>query len=368
MFPWTEAQSYCRYYYTDLVSVRNLEENNRIKVLIPLVKYAYIGLFSDNFVWSDGSMSSFRNWDWLQPDILGQCVSMVENKFWKTELCGKLKPFFCYHTGAAIKRQILRLEVKSGLNVNDPDVKKTILAEIQKNLLKLGATNITKLEWRAAADGTVFQKNERETRLLSLTLSDSEASEQQEYVLIQESMSWENAQTYCRTNHTDLATVQSNENWTRLQEAADEKAHSSFAWIGLYRNINNWCWSYEEESLVFQSWGSGYPVNDAYGKDCVGMYYDRTWFKLPLHRFILFCVLQWMKRQVIRVQVKSGQNVDEATLKALVLNEIHNLKQMLNNEDVTLTWRTQPNGKVFQKDKTVRKHSEANTTVCPSFK
>ncbi|XP_050970318.1 uncharacterized protein LOC127167933 [Labeo rohita] len=292
-------------------------------------------------------------------------------------------------------------------------------------------------------------------------------------------MSWENAQTYCRTNHTDLATVQSNENWTRLQEAADEKAHSSFAWIGLYRNINNWCWSYEEESLVFQSWGSGYPVNDAYGKDCVGMYYDRTWFnylctdlyyfvcynestnatqkmvlfntqktwldaqtfcrehytdlatirsqddndqiinlikylsnpvwiglyretwkwsnqanitystKLTIQTFssqncaganinqrtisdsscatenYFYCSTVRMKRQVIRVQVKSGQNVDEATLKALVLNE---LKQMLNNEDVTLTWRTQPNGKVFQKDKTVRKHSETNTTVCPSFK
>ncbi|KAI2663118.1 hypothetical protein H4Q32_028158 [Labeo rohita] len=259
--------------------------------------------------------------------------------------------------------------------------------------------------------------------LLSLTLSDSEASEQQEYVLIQESMSWENAQTYCRTNHTDLATVQSNENWTRLQEAADEKAHSSFAWIGLYRNINNWCWSYEEESLVFQSWGSGYPktwldaqtfcrehytdlatIRSQDDNDqiinlikylsnpvWIGLYRE-TWkwsnqanitysTKLTIQTFssqncaganinqrtisdsscatenYFYCSTVRMKRQVIRVQVKSGQNVDEATLKALVLNE---LKQMLNNEDVTLTWRTQPNGKVFQKDKT--KHSRTILT------
>ncbi|KAL0189846.1 hypothetical protein M9458_016945, partial [Cirrhinus mrigala] len=97
LYTWREAQSYCRRYYTDLASVRNLDENNQIKVRIPLVKYAYIGLFSDDFVWSDGSISSFRNWDWFQPDILGECVSLTENKFWKTELCGKLKPFFCYH-------------------------------------------------------------------------------------------------------------------------------------------------------------------------------------------------------------------------------------------------------------------------------
>ncbi|KAF4111703.1 hypothetical protein G5714_008734 [Onychostoma macrolepis] len=65
-------------------------------------------------------------------------------------------------------------------------------------------------------------------------------------------------------------------------------------------------------------------------------------------------------RQVIRVQVKSAENVDEAKLKALVLSK---LKQTLSDEDVTMTWRTQPNGKVFQKKWTVPKRSEANTTL-----
>uniref|UniRef100_A0A672K871 C-type lectin domain-containing protein n=1 Tax=Sinocyclocheilus grahami TaxID=75366 RepID=A0A672K871_SINGR len=96
LYTWREAQRHCRLYYTDLVSVRNLDENNQIMGLIPTLAFAYIGLFKDDFAWSDGSTSSFRNWDLLQPDFLGECVALTDNKFWKTELCGKLKPFFCY--------------------------------------------------------------------------------------------------------------------------------------------------------------------------------------------------------------------------------------------------------------------------------
>ncbi len=98
LYTWREARHYCRQYHTDLVSVRNLDENNQIMALIPTLGFAYIGLFKDDFIWSDGSTSSFRNWDFLQPDILGKCVALTDNKLWKTELCGKLKPFFCYRS------------------------------------------------------------------------------------------------------------------------------------------------------------------------------------------------------------------------------------------------------------------------------
>ncbi|KAF4111700.1 hypothetical protein G5714_008731 [Onychostoma macrolepis] len=67
-------------------------------------------------------------------------------------------------------------------------------------------------------------------------------------------------------------------------------------------------------------------------------------------------------RQVIRVQVKAAENANEERLKALVLNQ---LKQTLSDEDVTMTWRTQPNGKVFQKKRNVQKSSDANPTVAP---
>uniref|UniRef100_A0A671NPP4 C-type lectin domain-containing protein n=1 Tax=Sinocyclocheilus anshuiensis TaxID=1608454 RepID=A0A671NPP4_9TELE len=95
------------------------------------------------------------------------------------------------------------------------------------------------------------------------------------YILIKQSMTWENAQNYCRTHHIDLATVQSDEDWTRLQEAAD--TFSGFAWIGLYKDINSWRWSYNEESMVFKSWASGQPDNYYGGEECAAIYYNGGW-------------------------------------------------------------------------------------------
>ncbi len=90
-------------------------------------------------------------------------------------------------------------------------------------------------------------------------------------------MPWENAQNYCRTHHTDLATVQSNEDWTSLREAADEEKFSSYAWIGLFNDINGWRWSYNEESLMFESWALGQPNNYGEGEECVATTFEGKW-------------------------------------------------------------------------------------------
>uniref|UniRef100_A0A8C9YAR3 C-type lectin domain-containing protein n=1 Tax=Sander lucioperca TaxID=283035 RepID=A0A8C9YAR3_SANLU len=65
---WTEAQSYCRDHYTDLPSVRNMAENQKVQAVIPAGCYAWIGLFRDPMKWSDGSTSSFSFWKNGQPD------------------------------------------------------------------------------------------------------------------------------------------------------------------------------------------------------------------------------------------------------------------------------------------------------------
>uniref|UniRef100_A0A673KTH0 C-type lectin domain-containing protein n=1 Tax=Sinocyclocheilus rhinocerous TaxID=307959 RepID=A0A673KTH0_9TELE len=88
---------------------------------------------------------------------------------------------------------------------------------------------------------------------------------------------WENAQSYCRTHHIDLATVQTDEDWTSLKEAADEQQFYGFAWIGLFNDIKTWRWSYNEESLVFESWGLVQPDNYGYGEECAAIYFDGTW-------------------------------------------------------------------------------------------
>ncbi|XP_043101807.1 putative C-type lectin domain family 20 member A [Puntigrus tetrazona] len=303
---------------------------------------------------------------------------------------------------------------------------------------------------------------------------------QPEYILIKQLKTWSAAQNYCRTNHLDLATVQSNENWTRLQEAAREQSFSEFAWFGLYNDINGWRWSYNEESLVFKSWAVGQPDNYGAGEECVGIFNTGAWWDLActdfryfvcydgsanateklvlsktqkpwadaqkycrdhytdlvtirsqadqnnitslikilspavwigLYRetwkwsdqsnvtsstqrdiqgftrgnencaglniyyrsvddryctweYYFYCTTVRKNRKVIRVQVKGAENMDEAKLKTLVLNK---LQQTLRDEDVSVMWRTQPNGKVFQEINTVQKRKEVNTTAVCSW-
>ncbi|XP_078146148.1 lithostathine-like [Centroberyx gerrardi] len=51
---WTEAQSYCREHYTDLVSVRNQTENDEVHRLAIDDHYVWIGLFRDS--WKCGEL------------------------------------------------------------------------------------------------------------------------------------------------------------------------------------------------------------------------------------------------------------------------------------------------------------------------
>ncbi|XP_051501870.1 macrophage mannose receptor 1-like [Myxocyprinus asiaticus] len=311
--------------------------------------------------------------------------------------------------------------------------------------------------------------------VLSLTLCNTH-----DYILIKQLKTWGDAQTYCRENHVDLATVQSNENFKRLQEVADTNKFTGLAWIGLYNDINSWRWSYQDESQLFKSWLLGQPDNYGSGEECVvlrydGVWYDmfcwqlryflcydersnstdsyvlvtksKTWLDAQTHcrqhytdlvtirnqtdndllakkingitdfvwiglfrdkwkwsdqanftystqvtvqrlvganencanvnywgyiedypcstTFYFYCDTVWLKRQIMRLEVKANQNVTDTKLKALVLKQI---EQTLNEqgwaEDVTMTWMKQHNGRVFQKINTFVPNSSNGSSSC----
>ncbi|XP_034471073.1 lymphocyte antigen 75-like isoform X2 [Hippoglossus hippoglossus] len=99
---WTEAQRHCREHYTDLVTVRNDTDREKIHKLIPSLLLVWIGLYRDpQIYWSDGSNYSFSSW-YRGYNPLGSMkvvcgvADLDEGGNWRLFSCEERKPFVCY--------------------------------------------------------------------------------------------------------------------------------------------------------------------------------------------------------------------------------------------------------------------------------
>ncbi|XP_034392291.1 macrophage mannose receptor 1-like [Cyclopterus lumpus] len=168
---WTEAQSYCREHHTDLALVRNMEENQMVQSLDPSGGIVWIGLFRDPWKWSDGSDSSFRNWNPPEPRGLnGSSETCVAADFsadgrWETLDCNVKSAFICYSDVPVSKRVVkVRLEKRSSsLDLNDPVVMEDLLKQLKQRLKDQGLNDDIKLSWKKQSDGKVFHKEEKKT-------------------------------------------------------------------------------------------------------------------------------------------------------------------------------------------------------------
>lgn len=95
---WRDAQTYCRQNGKDLATVRSQTEIKAVQeVLHGNSSSFWIGLFQDGYKWSDQSDSSFRNWQFTQPNNDGDCVLYnPPSHVWWDRQCEQLYSFFCY--------------------------------------------------------------------------------------------------------------------------------------------------------------------------------------------------------------------------------------------------------------------------------
>ncbi|XP_060729778.1 macrophage mannose receptor 1-like isoform X2 [Tachysurus vachellii] len=98
--------------------------------------------------------------------------------------------------------------------------------------------------------------------------------QRREYVYIDKKMTWFSAQSYCRENYVDLATVTSDEENQRLVLKASSLSFA--AWIGLNKTVPNgnvWQWSDGETPNNFM-WVKNQPDNYNHEEDCVMIILD----------------------------------------------------------------------------------------------
>lgn len=108
---WSQAQSHCRQHYTDLATVRNIEEmnllvNTALQTSGGFREKAWIGLYDNLTSWQWSyerglydQPISYTNWALGEPDVfLGNemCVKMGLEGQWEDAQCRLNYSFICY--------------------------------------------------------------------------------------------------------------------------------------------------------------------------------------------------------------------------------------------------------------------------------
>ncbi|TRY88564.1 hypothetical protein DNTS_034543 [Danionella cerebrum] len=295
---WADARSYCRQYYTDLVSIRNEAENQKIQYLYRSYGYGWIGLYRPRS-WSDRSNSSFTYWSYGQPDTDGTCaaVSFSNSGQWTDENCNTVMPFICYN-GSTSRQFFFVNESKNWTEAqrvcrqNYTDLATIENMEEMNRLINTvngsysGSAWIGLYDdlngWRwSLEDNAFYQEGERDFRnwvhqpdnyggkelcvwmdsngkwydfscdsTLQFMCYDGRVNASQKYIKGYNYLSWAEARRFCRDHYTDLVNVR---NQTENQKILELTGGNIF--IGLYRNRT---WSNSQTS-TYENWRPAIP-------------------------------------------------------------------------------------------------------------
>ncbi|XP_024229776.2 lymphocyte antigen 75-like [Oncorhynchus tshawytscha] len=206
---------------------------------------------------------------------------------------------------------------------------------------------------------------------------DGKQDTNQTYVLIQENRTWIDAQSYCRQHHTDLVSVRNQTENTEIEKKISLTGLP--VWIGLF--LDSWRWSDQSDSS-FRNWQSGWPSTDQRHnctllsyyvlENAVYFYYYsekkkylewRNLINLPCdvtNPFICYGPAvetpekPQLKRHVVRMKVTPKDpnlNLSDPAVQDVILQQIRNkLKEQGLPADTKVTWKKQPDGKVFHKE------------------
>ncbi|XP_039460892.1 L-selectin-like isoform X3 [Oreochromis aureus] len=177
------------------------------------------------------------------------------------------------------------------------------------------------------------------------------------FVFINNSMTWMEAQSYCRANYTDLASVT---NMSENQKAKELVPAGQKVWIGLFRD--SWKWT-DGSNSSFRHWNTNEP-NGASKETCTAANFGSAgrWEDWNCDRMTAFvCYSDPAYKQVVRLRMEKNNNQDlnDPAVMAAMLEQF---KQKLKNNgvkgDIKLSWRKQSDGEVFHSDE---KETKKNT-------
>ncbi|KAL3046156.1 hypothetical protein OYC64_004213 [Pagothenia borchgrevinki] len=101
-----------------------------------------------------------------------------------------------------------------------------------------------------------------------------------QYHLINGSLTWYEAQSFCRLKYTDLATVNNMSDKNDLVNTLG--SHVTYSWIGLRRgNTRRWMWSDGRGPAHFTRWCPSQPSSGGVSEPCGEMLVGGRWNDVP---------------------------------------------------------------------------------------
>ncbi|KAL0994907.1 hypothetical protein UPYG_G00129090 [Umbra pygmaea] len=227
---WYQAQSYCRENHTDLATVRNQTD---IQAIINQTQNAgvfytqlWIGLYRTG-TWSDGGNSNVNTYTYTPP-----------NTYELNQSCTTAQNYYSYNYDYYLYYQ-----------------------------------------------KTLENCNNTFPFLCYSEICESSPSITHQYYVVDQQMTWSEAQSYCRETYTDLATVSNFDDYNSLTCLINSTfGYSGQAWIGL---TFDWIWSQGDNGteVITNGWPGGYPwvsQESLESKSCVQMnFYNGLWQPIP---------------------------------------------------------------------------------------
>ncbi|XP_053720645.1 macrophage mannose receptor 1-like [Synchiropus splendidus] len=142
----------------------------------------------------------------------------------------------------------------------------------------------------------------------------------EELYVVEEEMTWMDAQRHCRQNHSDLASATSPHENMALWHKISENETTPLVWIGLFRD--SWVWSDNSHSS-FRNWGPLKPNNDG---RCVALESSLLyWQDRRCQLKKAFCChgeVTW--KRIVRLEMTSSylSNVANSPLPEMILSQI----------------------------------------------
>ncbi|XP_034001457.1 C-type mannose receptor 2-like [Trematomus bernacchii] len=312
---WDEAQSYCREHFTDLATVSDMRDVERLTNSSQTTG-AWIGLRSINEgdikVWHWSLPGEKYNptecdpecgpeWDTDEPNNAGvdpqNCVMITHSKKWSDVFCCKKLKFICYNETGELKYFLIdepknwlqaqsycrenHTDLVSGITHIRSDGFKERVDEFKERVKGLNDEDINKFLWIGLfreiwswSDGKNFSFRHWDpdsfedvaSKTCAMTTSNGKWSSDictdqkpffcydDKVILINESKTWDEALTYCRENHRDLVSITDSHQQRWVQEGA-KMADTEFVWLGMRYTCTLDLWFWVSNRLVcYHNW------------------------------------------------------------------------------------------------------------------